>query len=85
MGMKAPLIQAVCGETDCVNNANGRTTAVCAACGRCSEHLHSDCDLGPETVHGRSERRAYSPPRLERIEPSDPRAILMGLLPRILA
>jgi hypothetical protein len=52
--MKAP-VEAVCGNADCVNNANATRTLVCARCGCCPEcRLHTDCDA-PETAHGRRE------------------------------
>jgi hypothetical protein len=55
MGMKAPLLTGICSETDCTNNMNNRATALCAKCGRCSEHLHSDCDEDDRTVYGKPE------------------------------
>ena len=40
--MKSP-VESVCGDPECVNNANGKRTLCCSACGKCGDHSHQDC------------------------------------------
>ena len=51
--VKSP-IQAICGDAECVNNANAKMTLVCSACGRCADHSHQDCEE-TETERGRDD------------------------------